>query len=221
MNKLSGRRLLALAGGTTLIVMLAGCGSNPSSGDVTATTGGQAGSGSSSQSPAPSGDQSGSAGSGSTGSAGTATGSSASGPDHCRTGQLDASLQAGDSAAGSSYYTLVLTNTADGPCRIGGFSGVSFVGHGDGTQVGAAAARQQGDRADTFELQPGDKAAATLQEASADNYSSAKCRPTPTDGLRIYPPDESTALFVKQDGAVGCANEKVQLLFVGPYHAVQ
>jgi hypothetical protein len=213
MNKLSGRRLLALAGGTTLIVMLAGCGSNPSSGDVTATTGGQAGSGSSSQSPAPSGDQSGSAGSGSTGSAGTATGSSASGPDHCRTGQLD--------AAGSSYYTLVLTNTGDGPCRIGGFSGVSFVGHGDGTQVGAAAARQQGDRADTFELQPGDKAAATLQEANAENYGSATCRPTRVDGLRIYPPDDTASLFVKQEGVTGCANPKVQLLFLGPYHAVQ
>lgn len=218
MTKLSSRRLLALASGVGLVAALAGCGSNPSSsGDVTATTGGDSGS--------PSSNQPGSASSSPSPSAGQSTGASQtpspSGPVLCRAGQLAASLQPGDSAAGSSYYTLVLTNSGDQPCRIGGFSGVSFVGHGDGTQVGAAAARQNTDQAQSFDLQPGEKAAATLQEANAENYGSATCQPTRVDGLRIYPPDDTASLFVKQQGVTGCANPKVQLLFLGPYHAVQ
>lgn len=220
MGKLTDRSGLALLGGLGVALLLSGCG-NTAQGDArgqapgksqgtvsahTSKTPGRHGSGHSSSNP--------DAGSGTGGS------SSDSGPAQCATSQLDASLGNGDGAAGSTYYQLVLTNTGDQPCTTGGFGGVSYVGGGDGSQIGAAAVREQKDRARTIVLQPGGKATATLQEAEAGNYDKATCRPAPADGLRIYPPNNTASLFVKQHGAVGCENHKVQLLFLRPYQPV-
>lgn len=217
MTKLTDRRSLTAVSGLGLALLLAGCGSNPTGGrDVTAHTGDQPGSGSSS---APS--DAGTSPSGSGSSVPTAGTSTQAGPAPCLASQLQAGLHPGDSAAGSSYVTLVLTNTGTQPCATGGFGGVSYVGHGNGTQIGAAAKRQHEGEATSFVLQPGAMAAATLQETDAENYPRAKCRPTPADGLRIYPPNSTRALFVKQQGAVGCANASVRLLFVQPYHPEQ
>lgn len=228
MTKLTDRRSLAVASGVGLALLLTGCGSSPSAGgDVTARTGGHAASGSSASSPSDAGSPSTSAGptdgqtNGTGGQSGGQSGGQTSGPAQCTAGQLRATLHPGNSAAGSTYVTLVLTNTGSQPCATGGFGGVSYVGHGDGTQIGAPAKRQQQGQATSFVLQPGAMAAATLQETSADNYPRARCRPTPADGLRIYPPNSTRSLFVKQQGAVGCANGKVQLLFVQPYHPEQ
>jgi hypothetical protein len=215
MSKLTDRSGLALLGGLGVALLLSGCG-NTTQGDAQGQAQGASQgtvSAHTSKSPTAPGSPhtAGTAGGGSDGS------SSDSGPAQCTTSQLDASLEGGDGAAGSTYYQLVLTNTGGRPCTTGGFGGVSYVGGGDGTQIGAAAVREQKHRARTIVLQPGGKATATLQEAEAANYDEATCRPKPADGLRIYPPNNTESLFVKQRGAVGCQNQKVQLLFLRPY----
>ncbi len=48
-------------------------------------------------------------------------------------------------------------------------------------------------------------------------YQASVCRPTPTAGLRVYPPGQTAALFVASPGR-GCANPNVDssMLRVGP-----
>ena len=215
MSRHTGRPGLALLGGVGVALLLSGCGNTTdgqSQGAVTTHT---------SKKPTVHTSTTADAGSGSSSGTTSAGSSSGSAPGQCATSQLDASLGAGDGAAGSVYYQVVLTNTGDQPCATGGFGGVSFVGGGQGIQIGAAAVREQKDQARTIVLQPGDKATATLQEAEAGNYDKATCKPTPADGLRIYPPNNTRSLFVKQDSAVGCRNQKVQLLFLRPYQPVK
>jgi hypothetical protein len=225
MSKLSDRRGLALLGGAGLALMLTACGTNPSAqGTETSHTPGHAKAGHHAKGHGthrsqPTGAASG--GTSTTGGSSSSSGGSSSpaGPAQCTTGQLHLSLVPGGSAAGSSYVQLVLTNTGHRACRTGGFSGVSFVGHGNGTQVGAPAVRQQPGKAHTIVLHPGQKATATLQETDALNYPRTRCHPTAVDGLRVYPPNQTASLFVRQDGATGCANPKVQLLFIQPWVA--
>ncbi len=217
MSKLTGRTSHALLGGVGVALLLSGCGNaapTQGAGAVSAHTRHQS---TVHASTAPASDRSSNGGSSGGSNASSGTSSSPAAPGQCLTGQLDASLGAGDGAAGSTYYQLVLTNTGAQPCRTGGFGGVSFVGGGNGTQIGAAAVRVQKRRARSFVLQPGDRATATLQESEAGNYDASTCHPTPADGVRVYPPNNTESLFVKQDGAVGCKNPKARLLFLQPY----
>jgi hypothetical protein len=217
MSKLTGRPGLALLGGLGVALLLSGCGNTAQGGAQGQPQGAGEGAVTAHTSKSPTGPSSPHT---SRTAGGGSGGSSDSAPAQCTTSQLDASLEGGDGAAGSTYYQLVLTNTGDQACTTGGFGGVSFVGGGDGTQIGAAAVREQKHRARTIVLQPGGKATATLQEAEAANYDESTCRPRPADGLRIYPPNNTESLFVKQHGAVGCENHKVQLLFLRPYQPV-
>ncbi len=76
------------------------------------------------------------------GSTGAASASAAAARP-CRTSQLTASLGTGTgAAAGHVYPFLVLTNKAATACTVTGYPGVSFVGDGNGTQLGAAATRE-------------------------------------------------------------------------------
>lgn len=72
---------------------------------------------------------------------------------------------------------------------------MSFVGDGNGTQLGAPAERTGAAR--TVSLASGRSTTALLQVAEAGNYPSGTCRPTTADGFRVYPPDSTTAAFVK------------------------
>ncbi|MGH3508991.1 MAG: DUF4232 domain-containing protein [Nocardioidaceae bacterium] len=132
----------------------------------------------------------------------------------CSTADLKLSLGRPDGAAGSTYVTVVLTNVSGRTCTTGGFGGVSYVGGGDGTQVGAPASRQ-GNPA-KLRLAPGKRAVAVLQEVEAGNYDSTTCRPVKVDGLRVYPPNQTASLYVAQAGT-GCRSTKVKLLTIRPY----
>jgi hypothetical protein len=149
----------------------------------------------------------------------SASATAASGPSSCRTRDLLVAVTEGEGAAGSTYYRVVLTNTSATTCRTGGFGGVSLVGDDNGTQIGAPADRTQADRVERLTLEPGAKAQATLQLASADNYSAARCRPAAAEGFRVYPPDETRSAFVPT-GTTGCRNEAVHLLTLTPYALV-
>jgi hypothetical protein len=153
----------------------------------------------------------------------TASSSSATptprGPARCTTKDLRVALMGGEGAAGSTYYELTLTNTSDQACRTGGFGGVSLVGDGSGTQIGAPADRTEPGKVRAITLQPDGRATATLRVTNAENYSPSKCDPAPAEGFRIYPPNETHAAYVAQ-GSTGCRNDTVHLLTLTPYQPV-
>jgi peptidoglycan hydrolase-like protein with peptidoglycan-binding domain len=128
----------------------------------------------------------------------------------CTTAQLHAALGPGDGAAGSTYVPLALTNISATPCVTGGYPGVSYVTGSAGTQVGAPAVRAATVPARSIILAAGQTATATLREVDAGNFPS--CGLTPTRGLRVYPPNQRTALFVAQPGQ-GCAHPAVADLY--------
>lgn len=120
-------------------------------------------------------------------------------------------------AAGSVYGKIVVTNTSGRTCTLHGYGGVSYVGHGDGTQIGAAAVRLPAT-VHTVRLRPGDSARDLVQMTNAQNYPVHRCRPRKVDGFRIYLPDETHSQYVEHQ-TTGCANSKIELLHVKPYHA--
>jgi hypothetical protein len=130
----------------------------------------------------------------------------------CRSAGLTVSLGAPEGAAGSVYRLLIFTNTGDQDCELTGFPGVSYVTGDDGHQVGAAAERV-GDRGAAVHIAPGGTASAQLQLVNVGNYDPAVCHPTPVRGLRVYPPGETSALFVAA-GGTGCAGTPGQQLTV-------
>lgn len=121
----------------------------------------------------------------------------------CVTANLKASLGEPEGAAGSSYYTLTFTNVGTVSCTLQGFPGVSYVTGESGTQVGASAA-WDGTKGSAVTVLPGGTATAQLQEVDVYNFPPSVCDPTGIRGLRIYPPGEKSALYVPQQGGVGC-----------------
>jgi hypothetical protein len=109
---------------------------------------------------------------------------------------------------------LVLTNTGTAPCTLKGWPGVSLVGGGTGAQLGAPGDFDQTSVHGTVTLAPGGSAHAPLRITQAGNYSAATCDPAPADGLRIYPPDETQALFVASTGWTACRSAAVHLITV-------
>jgi hypothetical protein len=144
-------------------------------------------------------------------SSSTAT-SPPSGPTGCATGALTGTLTGANGAAGSVYYSLVLTNTGSVACTLQGYPGVSFVTGPSGPQVGAAAARATGS-APALTLAPGSKATASLQITDATNYGTA-CQVTPVAGLKVYPPGQTSALYVAHPDKA-CANTNDVTLHIG------
>jgi len=135
----------------------------------------------------------------------------------CAVGDLKVTLGAASGAAGSSVRPIVFTNTGSGACELHGFPGVSFVGDGNGTQLGAAADEDQSVSITSHTLQPGDAVQAQLKIEQAQNF--AGCSPKTADGLRIYPPHSYDAVFVKASGLTACTNKDVHLLMVQPVAA--
>ena len=65
----------------------------------------------------------------------------------CTNANLHATFHHTDSGAGHRFGRLVLTNVSNHACHTGGYGGLSYVGHGNGTQIGAAATRDRRHRA--------------------------------------------------------------------------
>lgn len=149
-------------------------------------------------------------------SGGAATGGAATGePARCTASVLSASRGGGDGgAAGSVELDLVLTNTGDVRCTLQGWPGVSLVGDGNGTQLGAAGELDRSSPHQTVTLDPGQAAHAPLRIAQAENYPQDTCQPVTADGLRVYPPGETNALFVPTDAFTACRNPDVSLITV-------
>ncbi len=138
-------------------------------------------------------------------------------PRPCRSPDLTVTLHTnGGGAAGSLYARLLLHNNSPVTCRTGGFAGVSYLGTPQHTQIGVPAVWIDLNHAHALLLPPGGNAVATLREADAGNFPTGRCRPHPTDGLRVYPPNQTTAIILAQH-TLGCRNPAVQLLTITPF----
>jgi hypothetical protein len=101
----------------------------------------------------------------------------------------------GGGAAGSQGEFLVFTNKSGKTCTLYGYPGVSFVAGGNGTQVNVPFTRTAGTKS-TIKLTAGGKAYAPIQLVDYLNYPTADCKPVTIRGYRVYPPDETAAVFV-------------------------
>jgi hypothetical protein len=132
----------------------------------------------------------------------------------CSNADLAASYRYSDSGAGHVWGWIVLRNRSDHSCRTGGFGGISYVGDGNGTQIGAAADRT-GTPA-TYLLQPGQRVRSLLQETRAANYDPGTCQPHQVDGFRVYVPNATRSQYVAHP-TTGCTNTSIHLLTHEPY----
>jgi hypothetical protein len=133
----------------------------------------------------------------------------------CTNADLHATFHHTDSGASHRFGQLVLTNTAHRACHTGGYGGLSYVGDGNGTQIGAAADRD-GGTVRTIVLQPGQRVVSDVSETVASVFPTATCRPAPVDGFRVYVPNSTKAQFIAHR-TTGCRNTGVHLISHQPY----
>ena len=133
----------------------------------------------------------------------------------CTNSDLTASYRHSDNGAGHSYGWIVLRNTSGHTCHTGGYGGVSYVGDGNGTQIGAPAVRIDAAAVRAFELAPGQRLRSALDEVNALNYPKSRCRPTHVDGFRVYVPNATASQYVVHPH-VGCRNPRIQLMHQKP-----
>ena len=119
----------------------------------------------------------------------------------CTSGQLSVTTGSPQGAAGTEILPLVFTNTSSALCTLQGFPGVSAV-VADGVQLGLPARRDTSSATPLVALEPGQ----TTQAVFTYGNPSAICAdPTAALGLRVYPPDQTAALFVPTTGVAQCA----------------
>ena len=144
------------------------------------------------------------------GSAATGGEAAGRGVPECTKANLSAHYRGGDAAMSHVYGRIVLRNSSQETCFVQGYGGLSYVGGGNGTQVGAPADRTPGATPRTV-LAPGDKVRSPIVETSYAPYPRKLCQPTKVDGFRVYAPDETHSFFIDHP-TKGCANPKVHLL---------
>ena len=117
----------------------------------------------------------------------------------CRTTSLRITLDASQASgtAGSAYYPLNFTNTSKSACYLYGYPGVSFVTGPSGSPIGKPASRNPAVAPATVILAPGGTAHVTIQVVDALNYSKSDCQPVTAHWLKVFPPGQFTALYVK------------------------
>jgi Domain of unknown function (DUF4232) len=194
------RRPALAAGMLTCAAALAGCASSgssaPPAGGATTTT--------VTASPSASSDT----------PAAVASSSPAAGTTACATSGLQIKLGPADGYAGGSYQTIDFTNTSGSPCTLTGYPGVSLVTGPPYKQLGVPAKRSTSTPARVVTLAPGATANAVVQIVDALNFPSPSCEPAKAAALKVYPPNQFTAVYLP-DTSYGCG-KSVQTMFVAP-----
>lgn len=146
----------------------------------------------------------------------TAAGARPAAAPHCTNADLAVSFhhKRGGEAMNQRWGWLVIRNRSGHRCVTGGFGGVSYVGHGDGTQIGAAARRT--GTGHSYALRPGQRLRSLVHEVNADVYDRSACHPRHVDGFRVYVPNATKSQFVRHS-TTGCAVKKVHLIDHGAY----
>ncbi len=135
------------------------------------------------------------------------------GPPACPTNSLQVKQGVGQGYAGGVYVVIDFTNTGASTCTLFGYPGVSLVKGPPYTQIGLAAKRSTTTPKKLVTLAPGATANALLQIVDALNYPSASCSPTKATALKIYPPNQTEAVYLPNTSS-GCA-KPVQIMYIG------
>jgi hypothetical protein len=142
----------------------------------------------------------------------------ASGPAGCATRDLQAKVGISQGAAGSLYQVIDFTNIGNTACTLYGYPGVSLAAGTPVTQVGQAAQRSPTAPATLVTLRPGQTGNALLRITQALNYPTDKCVPKATTYLQIYPPNQTTPIYLAFT-STGCSSSTVKLLTIGVVQA--
>ena len=188
---ITGPRILAVCGLTSVAFLAAGCGSAGTAAapakTVTVTITPK-----SSVTPAP---------------------SSSSGPSQCTTTDLRLAVGAANGAAGTIYYPLDFTNTSRSACTMYGYPGVAFVSSPGGSQVGAAAGRRSSTTPALVTLEPGATAHATLAVSDVLIGNNCLGHQVQVNWVQVYPPDQYSALDAPLSRQ-GCADQSLVTMHV-------
>lgn len=158
-------------------------------------------------------------------SSGTGSGAgtgSGTGTKRCHTADLTVKAGASDGATGTFHTNLVFTDKSGHSCTLYGYPGVSWVAGDNGAQVNDPFQRAGGTRR-TITLAPGGQAHTVLITHNALNYPEDQCKPVDVRGYRVYPPDETAAIFVSAPGKAcsvkGTNLGQVEAIAAGPGRA--
>jgi len=133
------------------------------------------------------------------------------GPAGCLTSALRATLGAAQGTAGSAYQVIVLANISGKTCALYGYPGVSFVSGVGGSQIGKDAARDRTTAPKVVTLAPGHRGSFALRVVDAAALPAANCDPVTANWLKIFPPENTAALYVGYT-AHACASKTATIL---------
>lgn len=179
------RRLLALGALGPVAAAAAACGTSSSTGSpgrtVTVTVTPSSGGSTPASTPSASG------------------GSVPAGQAECRTAALHVKIGPSNGAAGTIYYDVVFTNVGRAACFLMGYPGVSLVSAANtaGGQIGADAKRDPVTPPRQVTVAAGHTAHAVLGVAEAGNFPASKCHPVTAHWLKVFPPDQTAAAYVR------------------------
>jgi uncharacterized protein DUF4232 len=139
------------------------------------------------------------------GSAPTAPASTPGAPPPCPTRSLQVKLGASQGAAGSVYTAIDFTNISTVTCTLYGYPGVALTTGAPGHQIGEAARENPATPRQLVTLQPQTPANAVLRIVVAQNYPVSRCHPVTARYLQVYPPNQTTRVYIKYR-TVGCAS---------------
>jgi Protein of unknown function (DUF4232) len=133
------------------------------------------------------------------------------GPAGCLTSALRATLGAAQGTAGSAYQVIVVANASGKTCALYGYPGVSFVSGIGGSQIGKDAARDRAVPPKVVTLMPGQSGSFALRVVDAAALPATSCDPVTAKWLKIFPPENTTALYLGY-AAHACASKTATIL---------
>lgn len=119
------------------------------------------------------------------------------GPGPCPTRSLQAKVGLTQGTAGSVYTAIDFTNISTVTCTLYGYPGVALAGGTPVSQIGAAAKENPATPRQLVTLQPGVTGNALLQIVDAGNYPASVCHPVTAHYLQIYPPNQTTPIYLR------------------------
>ncbi len=122
--------------------------------------------------------------------------STPAGPGPCPTRYLKLKLGLAQGAAGSVFQVIEFKNIGPSACTLYGYPGVSLAGGSPITQIGRPASENPTPPRKLVTLAPHAVANALLQVVEAGNYPPNKCHPKQASYLQIYPPNQTTPIYL-------------------------
>jgi Protein of unknown function (DUF4232) len=118
------------------------------------------------------------------------------GPGPCATSALKVKLGLGQGTAGSVYAVIDFTNISNASCTLYGYPGVSLTTGKPVAQIGQAAVENPLTPRRLVTLVPGATGNALLRVVDALNYPKSACDPVTAHYLQVYPPNQTTPVYL-------------------------